>query len=134
MKTSKVTADAIIIKNNRVLLVKRKNGPFKGMWALPGGHVEYNEAVENTVVREAKEETGLDVHPYKLTGIYSKPGRDPRGHYITVGYLCKTKNHKAVAGDDAAYVKWWPLNALPKLAFDHKDIISDAKKALRVPH
>ena len=130
MKTSKITADAVIIENGKILLIKRKGEPFKGGWALPGGHVEYGERVEDAMVREAKEETGLDVEPDKIVGVYSDPERDPRGHYITIAYLVRIKRGKTKAGDDAAETWWWPLDDLPEMAFDHGNIIQDAKNVL----
>jgi len=130
MKTSKITADAVIIESGKILLIQRKYEPFKGGWALPGGHVEYDERVEDAMAREAKEETGFDVEPIRIVGIYSKPGRDPRGHYITVAYLVRVKGGKAKPGDDAQETWWWPLDDLPEMAFDHADIIQDAKTAL----
>jgi len=130
MKTIKVTTDAILIDNDKILLIKRGNEPFKGMWALPGGHVEYGERVEEAAVREAKEETGLDIKVIKLTGVYSDPKRDPRGHTVGVAYLCEAKGKKPRAGDDASEAWWWPLDDLPELAFDHKLIVADAVEQL----
>lgn len=130
MKSIHVTADAVIIDNDRILLIKRGIEPFKGMWALPGGHVDYGERVEEAAVREAKEETGLDVKVIKLTGVYSDPNRDPRGHTMGVAYLCEAKGKKPRAGDDAKEVWWWPLDDLPDLAFDHKLIVADAVEQL----
>ncbi len=129
MKKSTVTADSAVIENGKILLIKRKHGPFKGRWALPGGHVDYDERVEDAAVREAKEETGLDVVPERILGVYSDPGRDPRGHYITIAYLCSAKKGQPEPGDDAAETWWWPLDDLPEMAFDHAKIIEDAKKA-----
>jgi 8-oxo-dGTP diphosphatase len=82
-----LTADGVLIKNGKILLIKRKNEPWKGMYALPGGFVEYGERVEDTVLREVFEETGLKASIIALVGIYSSPDRDPRGHIITVAYL-----------------------------------------------
>lgn len=121
----------MIIQDGKVLLIKRGKEPFKGKWALPGGHVNYNEKVENTAVREAKEETNLDVEPTRLVGVYSDPGRDPRGHYITIMYLCKILGGKVKAGDDAADAKWFTLEDLPEMAFDHRRMIEDATRILK---
>ncbi len=130
MKSIHVTVDAVVIDNGKILLVKRGIESFKGMWALPGGHVDYGERVEEAVKREAKEETGLDVAVVKLIGVYSDPKRDPRGHTVGVAYLCETKGKKPKAGDDAAAAWWWPLDDLPELAFDHKVIVEDAVRQL----
>jgi len=130
MKSPKVTTDAIIIDSGKVLLIKRKHDPFKDMWALPGGFVEYGETTKSSVVREVKEETNLDVEVIKLAGVYSDPNRDPRGHTITVAYLCKALKGVAKAGDDAKESWWWSLEDLPKLAFDHASIIAEAKNQL----
>jgi len=134
MKTTKVTADAVIIQSGKILLIKRAIPPFKGKWALPGGHIGYNEKTENAVVREVKEETGLAVKIIKLVGVYSDPKRDPRGHTVTAAYLCEpaAANRKSRAGDDASEAWWWPLDDLPDLAFDHSAIIKDAQSAIRV--
>lgn len=127
MKNIYLTADAIIVKDKKILLVKRKNNPFKGMWALPGGFVNYGERVEDAVKREAKEETNLDVEDTKLIGVYSAPDRDPRGHTVTIAYSCETSNSQAKAADDAEEVKWWDLGELPEIAFDHALIVQDYK-------
>ena len=86
-KSPKLTADGAIIKEGKILLIERKNEPFKGKWALPGGFVEYGEKVEDAVVREVSEETGLDTKIIDIVGVYSDPTRDPRGHIVTVVYL-----------------------------------------------
>jgi 8-oxo-dGTP diphosphatase len=123
---TKVTTDAIIVENNKILLIKRAIDPFKGKWALPGGHLEYGETTEKCVIREVQEETGLEVGVIKLLGVYSDPGRDPRGHTVTVIYLCKAEKGEAHAGDDAAETWWFPLDDLPEMAFDHARIVKDS--------
>ncbi|MHA1276227.1 MAG: NUDIX domain-containing protein, partial [Candidatus Helarchaeota archaeon] len=103
-KGPKTTVDAIILGSNEsIVLVKRKNPPFEGMWALPGGFIELGEQVEDAVVREVKEETSLNVEIVKLSGVYSDPGRDPRGHTISIAYLCRKVNPetKPSGGSDA---------------------------------
>ena len=121
-----LTADVTIIKDSRVLLVRRARDPFKGFWALPGGFIEPGETVEQCAIREAKEETGLDIEIIDINNVYSKPGRDPRGWTVTVNFLCKATSQDLKAGDDAADAAWIPLNELPHLAFDHSEALQDA--------
>ena len=124
-KSPKLTVDGAILKGNKILLIKRKNEPFKGKWALPGGFVEYGERVEDTVVREIYEETGLKTKIRDFIGIYSDPNRDPRGHTITVVYFLDIKGGELKSGDDASDVKFFDLKDLPELSFDHDIIIKD---------
>jgi ADP-ribose pyrophosphatase YjhB (NUDIX family) len=117
------TADLIIEYNRGIVLIKRKNPP-EG-WALPGGFVEYGESLEAAAVREAKEETGLDVELLRQFHAYSDPKRDPRHHTITIVFLAKAKGN-AVAGDDAKEIGVFSKDTLPEqIAFDHRDIIND---------
>jgi 8-oxo-dGTP diphosphatase len=125
-KSPKLTVDGLILKNKKVLLIKRKNYPFKGKWALPGGFVEYKEKTEDTAIREVFEETGLKTKINTLVGVYSDPNRDPRGHTVSVIYLLKICGGKLKSSDDASDAKFFDLNQLPKLAFDHNKIIKDA--------
>ncbi|MEA2053695.1 MAG: NUDIX hydrolase [Candidatus Thermoplasmatota archaeon] len=126
MKSPKLTVDGVVIKDKKILLIKRKNDPFKGRWALPGGFVEYGETVEEAVVREVKEETGLETTVQSLLGVYSDPDRDPRGHTVSIAYLLSVKKGLPKGGDDASDTKFFDLNALPPLAFDHAQIVRDA--------
>jgi ADP-ribose pyrophosphatase YjhB (NUDIX family) len=117
------TADLIIEYNRRIVLIKRKNPP-EG-WALPGGFVEYGESLEAAAVREAKEETGLEVELLRQFHTYSDPKRDPRHHTITTVFIAKAKG-KAIAGDDAKEIDVFTKDTLPEqIAFDHRDIIND---------
>jgi len=117
------TADLIIEYNRGIVLIKRKNPP-EG-WALPGGFVEYGESLETAAVREAKEETGLDVELLRQFHTYSDPKRDPRHHTITTVFIAKAKG-KAMAGDDAKEIGVFSKDILPdQIAFDHRDIIND---------
>jgi 8-oxo-dGTP diphosphatase len=103
-----------------VLLIKRANEPFRGKWALPGGFVDKDEPLEDAAVRELKEETGLSNILLTQMHTFGNPGRDPRGHTVSVvfvGYLPLAAEAKA--GDDAAEVDWFSLDKLPELAFDH---------------
>ncbi len=122
-----LTADGIILYNNGVVLIKRKHEPFKDRFALPGGFVEYGESIEEALKREMKEETGLDVRPIRLVGVYSDPSRDPRGHTVTAAFLCVGEG-ELKAGDDAKEVHVVPIDEAFKmeLAFDHSKILRDA--------
>ena len=120
-----LTVDAIILIDDKLLLIQRGNDPFKGYYALPGGFVGYGERVEDAVEREVKEETGLDAEVQELMGVYSAPDRDPRGHTISVVFHLEVIGGKLKAGDDAVGVKLFELDELPELAFDHSDIIWD---------
>ena len=129
MKPS-IAVDGVLIKEDKILLIRRKNEPFKGKWALPGGFVEYGETVEEAVLREFEEEVGLKARIKKLLGVYSKPDRDPRGHVISIVFLLDAEG-EAKAGDDAADARFFPLDNLPPLAFDHEEIIRDAIHAMK---
>jgi len=125
-KSPRLTVDGIIIKNEKILLIKRKNDPFKGKWALPGGFVEYGEKTDDATVREVFEETGLKTTIDKLIAVYSDPNRDPRGHTITVVYKLDINRGKLKSGDDASDAKFFDVNQLPELSFDHDKIIENA--------
>lgn len=131
-----VTADCIVITREaepKVLLIQRGGEPFKGCWAFPGGFMEMDETTEQCAIRELEEETGLKIHEVCQIGAYSKVDRDPRGRTITVAYLALVDAPLPVKGlDDAAKAQWFPLSALPALAFDHADILKDAIKAKTV--
>ena len=125
-----VTADCIVITKEAdpaVLLIERGDNPFKGSWAFPGGFMNMDETTEQCAIRELEEETGLRVSNVQQIGAYSKIDRDPRGRTITVAYLAVVDVPMAVNGqDDAAKAQWFPIDALPPLAFDHDDIMRDA--------
>lgn len=128
------TVDVIILAPGPgVVLVERANPPHG--WALPGGFVDYGESCETAAVREAREETGLDVTLTRLAGVYSDPERDPRHHTLSVVYAAQADDLSLLcAGDDAAGARIWPLDGLPALAFDHARILDDFRGALpRVP-
>ena len=131
-----VTADAVLFAEKDgqmyVLLIQRGNEPYKGYWAFPGGFLEMDETVAHCAERELEEETGIALTGMQLVGIYSDVDRDPRGRVVTAAYAAMTTMPEAVASDDAAAAKWWPLNALPELAFDHDKILEDAKRVLEI--
>jgi 8-oxo-dGTP diphosphatase len=111
----------------QVLLIERGLEPYKGCWAFPGGFMNMDETTEQCAIRELEEETGMKVTELQQIGAYSKVDRDPRGRTITVAYLIVVDAPVAVIGqDDAAKAQWFPIDALPPLAFDHEDIMKDA--------
>ena len=114
-----------------MLLIQRRHEPFADHWALPGGFVDQDESLEAAATRELKEETGLARAKFKQIGAFGDPGRDPRGHTVSVAFtaLLKSKG-KAEAADDAKDVGWHKVKRLPKLAFDHKKIIAAALKTV----
>jgi 8-oxo-dGTP diphosphatase len=127
-----VTVDAVIFckeeEELHVVLVQRKNEPFKYKWALPGGFLEADEALEEGAARELKEETGLKISNFTQIGVFGTPGRDPRGRVISIAFMSKTEiMEDLVPGDDAQSVDWFNTDRLPSLAFDHLEIIERAK-------
>jgi len=124
----KVTVDGIlhpVSDPKKILVITRKWEPFQGHYALPGGFVDEDEAVEDALVREMKEEVQLDVTIEAILGVFSEKGRDPRGHVVTVVFICSFEGEFAAA-DDAASVKLVPISDLleAEVAFDHQKIIS----------
>lgn len=126
MRSPALTVDVVIKVRGGVVLVKRKNEPYRGKWALPGGFVEYGEKIELAAVREALEETGIKVKLQELLNVYSEPGRDPRGHTVSVCYLAKWAGGKLKAASDAAEAKVFRRIPWQELAFDHAQILKDA--------
>jgi 8-oxo-dGTP diphosphatase len=130
-----VTADIAVFSEcggrPSILLIQRARDPFAGCWALPGGFLDEGETLEACAARELHEETSLVSGPLRLFGTYSTPGRDPRGWTVTAAYLTQAEDgSEAKAGDDAADCRWFALDALPPLAFDHDRIVADAIAAL----
>lgn len=126
-----VTVDVVLIRKKQdvieTLLIQRLNEPFKDFWALPGGFVDENEELETAAKRELFEETDLQIYQVKQIKTYGNPNRDPRSHTITVAFFGEIDSlAEAKAKDDAKNVKWFNLNELPVLAFDHAEIIRDA--------
>lgn len=129
-KNPGLTADIIVERENKILLIKRKHPPCQGYWALPGGFLEYGkETIEETGKRELYEETGLvvELKDLELLGIASEPKRDPRGHIVSPYFFAKKTNGELKAGDDAENAKWFYLDNLPPLAFDHAETIEKYK-------
>ncbi|MGB9936423.1 MAG: NUDIX domain-containing protein [Methanobacterium sp.] len=133
-KNPSLTVDAVIIYENKfIVLIKRKKDPYAGLWALPGGFVEYGETVENATIREVKEETGLEIELKGIVGVYSDPQRDPRGHTVTICYLANCIGGELNADTDASDVQCILKEDIKdiKLAFDHDLIIKDAIKLIK---
>jgi 8-oxo-dGTP diphosphatase len=128
-----LTVDIVLLCQSgtgvEVLLIKRAREPFKGRWAFPGGFVDKDEPLEDAASRELLEETGLSGIPLEQIGAFGDPGRDPRGHTVSVVFCAVLdKRLQASAGDDAADAAWHSALGPPKLAFDHKKILSLALK------
>jgi 8-oxo-dGTP diphosphatase len=121
------TVDIILQQESNILLIKRKNDPFKDHLSLPGGFVNEGELVEEAAKRETWEETSLSIEPIEILGVYSDPNRDPRRHVLTVVWVAIVVNGVARANDDSIEVQWVPLNDIDstRLAFDHKQILLD---------
>ena len=137
MKKQKIalTVDAVIFYRKadilNVLLIRRKNDPFRDQWALPGGFLEENETMEEGAKRELEEETGLKIKKLQQVAAFGTPGRDPRGRTISIAFVGLVDAEvKVKASDDAVDAKWFNMNDLPELAFDHREIISEANSLL----
>ena len=123
-KNRRIAIDALIIKNNTILLIKRGVDPFKDMWALSGGGIEFDETAEDAVKKEVEEEVGLTVTSAQFLQIYTNPKRDPK-QVIALSFLVEVEGEPK-AGSDASSYRFFSLDKLPeKLAFDHKQIIQD---------
>lgn len=132
MRTPFLTIDVIILYEGGVVLIKRSNSPYKGCYALPGGFVEVGETVEEAAIREAHEETGLNIQLVRLVGVYSRPDRDPRGHTVSICFLARGSGTLR-CGSDAARVDVLAMETVVSwpdgmLAFDHGCMIADALK------
>ncbi len=124
------TVDVILQRDSKVLMIRRKNDPFKGYLALPGGFVNEGETVEEAMKREAKEETSLEVEPIEILGVYSDPKRDPRKHILSTVFVGIIVSGQVSAKDDAAAIEWMNLEDIEnqQMAFDHMLILGDYKK------
>ena len=130
-----VTVDIVLFKRAKrgahVLLIKRMREPFKGQWALPGGFVDENESLEAAAARELREETGLDGIQLAQIGAFGDPGRDPRGHTVSVAFGAVIDDFpETEAADDAEEVAWYVVARPPALAFDHKKILRMARERI----
>jgi len=130
MKQSiKLSVDAVVFGYEAgaisILLIKRKYEPFKGKWAIPGGFVLNEESLEEAVERELKEETGVEINYLEQLYTFGSPNRDPRSRIVSVAYfgLVSPSTFKIFASTDAEEVQWFKMDELPKLSFDHKEIL-----------
>lgn len=141
-QTVRLTADVALFTEDDddlwVLLIERGHEPFRGQWALPGGHVDADEPTEAAARRELAEETGILTGTLTLVGAYADPGRDPRDRYVTFAYTALVADRiQPAAGDDAARAAWVPVRELfqsdpGRIAFDHDRIIRNALDALEL--
>jgi 8-oxo-dGTP diphosphatase len=131
-----LTTDAVVFRTAgaglELLLIRRKNPPFQGLWSLPGGFLDEGETLDACAARELKEETGLSGIALHPLANFSTPGRDPRGWTVSAAYVgLAPREAKATAADDAAAAAWHGLRDLPHLAFDHAEIVACAVRWLR---
>jgi 8-oxo-dGTP diphosphatase len=133
-----LTADVVVLalseEDIEVLLIQRGKPPFQGEWAFPGGFVNIGESPQSAASRELEEETGIQNVRLEQLRAFGDPGRDPRGHTVTVAYLAvigASAPLQGEAGSDAVQVRWWSVDDLPVLAFDHADILTYALQMLR---
>ena len=124
-----VGVGAVIVQNDRVLLIRRGTAPLLGEWSLPGGVLECGETLREAVVREAREETGLTVEPGEMLGVYERVIRSDDGrvryHFVLIDYFCRPVSGDLQAGTDAADVRWFTPEQLPalNLAYDAHDVV-----------
>ena len=130
-----VTVDIVVFSDDAldVLLIQRKHPPFEGYWALPGGFIEMEEPLEVSALRELEEETGVTNVPLTEIGAFGDPLRDPRGRVVTIAYatIVEKPTLNVEAGSDASEAAWFSNTNLPKLAFDHSEIIRKALDKLK---
>lgn len=125
-----MSVDILILEKDGIVLIKRGRAPSKGMWGLPGGYIEYGEEPHLAAVREAKEETGLDIileNNKRAPAVFGEGDRNPKWHIITLAFRAKAKNIKKLrAGDDADDARIFKKEEIPeKMAFDHRKIIKE---------
>jgi 8-oxo-dGTP diphosphatase len=131
LETIRYTADVVCLRGDDVLVIRRGWEPHKDELALPGGHVDRGETSRIAAARELEEETGIRVAAEDLDrlDVYDRPDRDPRGRYVSVAYVVTVPaDTVAKAGDDATAVQWVPLAEPGTLAFDHAEILADARR------
>ncbi len=122
--TPVLAVDVMIYRGREFLLIKRGKPPYRGYWALPGGHVKYGETVEEAAAREAEEETGFEIELRDMIGVYSKPDRDPRYHVVSIAFLAEIAGGAQKETEEALELRWF-REPPSKMAFDHVDIVRD---------
>ncbi|MFQ5620414.1 MAG: NUDIX domain-containing protein [Candidatus Nanoarchaeia archaeon] len=133
-KYPRIAVDVIALakhKTYHILLIKRKNAPWKGKWALPGGFVDKYETLEKAAKRELKEETGITINKLHKLKPFDTPKRDPRGQVISIPHVGTTRYQLPKGNDDAAEAKWVPISKIPILACDHNKIATTALQFAR---
>lgn len=130
-----MTADCVVFSREEtglsVLLIERVNEPFKGCWAFPGGFMDMDEDAEACAIRELKEETGLEIRSMKQVGAFTEVNRDPRGRTVSIAYYAVIDKSEVKGSDDAAQARWFPIDSIPPLAFDHEEILRMALEEIK---
>lgn len=130
-----MTADCVVFSREEtglsVLLIERVNEPFKGCWAFPGGFMDMDEDAEACAIRELKEETGLEIRSMKQVGAFTEVNRDPRGRTVSIAYYAVIEKSEVKGSDDAAQARWFPIDSIPPLAFDHEEILRMALEEIK---
>lgn len=123
-----ICSDGVVLNKGKVLLIKRSIKPYKGFWTIPGGHIDFGETSQDSLIREIKEETNIDVEIVGLIKIYDDPKRDPWGHIISIAYLCEPidTNTIFIENEEVESLYWCDINELPEnIGFDHRLMIDD---------
>ena len=130
-----VTTDCVVFSKDSdgmsVLLIERANEPFKGCWAFPGGFMDMDENAEECAKRELKEETGLELGTMRQLGAFTEVDRDPRGRTVSIVYYAVIDKAEVKGSDDAAQARWFPIDSIPSLAFDHEKILAMALEKIK---
>lgn len=130
-----MTADCVVFSREEtglsVLLIERVNEPFKGCWAFPGGFMDMDEDAEACAIRELKEETGLEIRSMKQVGAFTEVNRDPRGRTVSIAFYAVIEKSEVKGSDDAAQARWFPIDSVPPLAFDHEEILRMALEEIK---
>ena len=130
-----VTTDCVVFSVDehklKILLIERGHEPYKGFWAFPGGFLNMDENAEQGALRELREETGLELQNIKELGTFSEVDRDPRGRVISIAFYALDRKSEVKGDDDAAQARWFALDEVPRLAFDHDLMLKKALQKLK---